>query len=197
MIASDHFSIARNLGRRIWLGVYRLLVPPYRTIVIEEALPRVLRRRILYVVQEDGFREQAAMLCPCGCGRVLHMNLLPDERPCWRLTDTTTAPRPFILPSGGRRTADRISGFGEGVWSGADQSPDGVTEGCMREQQTTGDEQLLIIAPWSLATDLPHAKKAQFGKWRISAGYGGLISCGKKRRIQRFSFHMSQLSRLV
>lgn len=26
------------------------------------------------------------MLCPCGCGRVLHMNLLPDERPCWRVT---------------------------------------------------------------------------------------------------------------
>ena len=24
--------------------------------------------------------------CPCGCGRVLHMNLLPDERPCWRVT---------------------------------------------------------------------------------------------------------------
>ena len=55
--------------------------------MIEEALPRVLGRRILYVVQEDGYREQAAMVCPCGCGRVLHMNLLPDERPCWRLTE--------------------------------------------------------------------------------------------------------------
>ena len=45
-----------------------------------------LRERTLYVVQEDGFVEQAAMLCPCGCGRVLHMNLIPDERPCWNLT---------------------------------------------------------------------------------------------------------------
>ncbi|WP_415195487.1 DUF6527 family protein [Rhodopseudomonas sp.] len=26
------------------------------------------------------------MLCPCGCGKILHMNLLPDERPCWQLT---------------------------------------------------------------------------------------------------------------
>jgi len=36
--------------------------------------------------EEDGFQEQAAMICPCGCRSVLHMNLLPDERPCWRVT---------------------------------------------------------------------------------------------------------------
>ena len=69
------FHKIRNLSRRTWLGVYRLLVPPYRTVVIEEALPKVLGWRILYVVQEDGYREQVAMICPCGCGRVLHMNL--------------------------------------------------------------------------------------------------------------------------
>jgi hypothetical protein len=47
-----------------------------------------------YVVQEDGFEEQAAMLCPCGCRRVLQMNLLRDERPYWHLTrheDNTTS----------------------------------------------------------------------------------------------------------
>ncbi len=60
--------------------------PPYRTVVAEESLPARLRKRTLYIVQEDGFLEQAAMLCPCGCGRTLHMNLIPDERPCWRLT---------------------------------------------------------------------------------------------------------------
>ncbi|MDP9316781.1 MAG: DUF6527 family protein [Chloroflexota bacterium] len=25
------------------------------------------------------------MLCPCGCKRTLHMNLIPDEHPCWHL----------------------------------------------------------------------------------------------------------------
>jgi hypothetical protein len=60
--------------------------PPYRTLVVEEVLPQRLSRRTLYVVQEDGFEEQAAMICPCGCGKILHMNLLTDERPCWRLT---------------------------------------------------------------------------------------------------------------
>lgn len=68
---------------RVWL--YAHLVPPYRTRFVEDTLPIRLKRRTLYVVREDGFLEQAAMLCPCGCGRTLHMNLLTDERPCWRL----------------------------------------------------------------------------------------------------------------
>lgn len=59
---------------------------PYRTIIANEVLPAQLVANTLYVVEDDGFLEQAAMLCPCGCGRILHMNLLPDERPCWRLT---------------------------------------------------------------------------------------------------------------
>jgi hypothetical protein len=62
------------------------LAPAYRTAVIEEPLPQQLRQKTLYVVEEDGFQEYAAMTCPCGCKRVLYMNLLPDERPCWKLT---------------------------------------------------------------------------------------------------------------
>ncbi len=69
--------------RRWWEGLFN---PPYRTAVIEENLPARLKKRTLYIVEEDGFVEQAAMLCPCGCGRILHMNLLPDDRPCWSLT---------------------------------------------------------------------------------------------------------------
>lgn len=58
----------------------------YRTMVVEEALPERLERRTVYIVREGGFAEQAALVCPCGCGAVLHMNLLPDDRPCWRVT---------------------------------------------------------------------------------------------------------------
>lgn len=60
--------------------------PPYGTITVEDVLPEILHKRTLYVVEDDGYQEQAAMMCPCGCGNVLHMNLLPDERPCWKLT---------------------------------------------------------------------------------------------------------------
>ena len=77
--------IKRLLGP-IHEGLRRWFDRPYRTHLVEDSLPKGLNLRTLYVVQEDGFLEQAAMLCPCGCGRVLHMNLLPDERPCWRLT---------------------------------------------------------------------------------------------------------------
>lgn len=79
--------------------VYRWLVPPYRTMLVNGSLPKQLKRRTLYVVQEDDFQEQAAMLCPCCCQRVLHVNLLPDERPCWRLTrhdDGTSSLHPSV-----------------------------------------------------------------------------------------------------
>ena len=76
----------KRLFRHAYDRLYDRLVPRYRTRFVEDLLPNSLGRRILYIVQEDGFLEQAAMLCPCGCGRVLQMNLLPDERPCWQLT---------------------------------------------------------------------------------------------------------------
>jgi hypothetical protein len=76
-------------GRRIARSWWDFRNPPYRTVIAGAQLPRKLIPRTLYVVEEDGFDEQAAMLCPCGCGRTLHMNLLTDERPCWKLTRHT------------------------------------------------------------------------------------------------------------
>jgi hypothetical protein len=69
-----------------WATVRGWLIRPYKTYVVTGCLPKKLKKRTLYIVEEDGFEEQAAMLCPCGCGRILHMNLLPDERPCWHVT---------------------------------------------------------------------------------------------------------------
>lgn len=60
--------------------------PPYRTIIVDDLLPSKLNVRTLYIVKDEGYLEQAAMICPCGCGNTLHMNLLTDERPCWKLT---------------------------------------------------------------------------------------------------------------
>jgi hypothetical protein len=74
-----------NLLLLIWRAVLSWFDPPYRTVVAKDVLPSRLTKRTLYIVEDDGYEEQVAMLCPCGCGRVLHMNLLPDERPCWKL----------------------------------------------------------------------------------------------------------------
>ena len=58
---------------------------PYKTRITGE-LPKRLNAKTVYIVEEDGFKEQAVMLCPCGCQRILQMNLIPDERPCWEAT---------------------------------------------------------------------------------------------------------------
>ena len=76
----------RHVFRRVREWAEHWFVPPYLTVVVEETLPAQLVRRTVYFVREDGFDEQVALLCPCGCGRILHMNLLPDERPCWSVT---------------------------------------------------------------------------------------------------------------
>lgn len=70
----------------VYERLHHWLVPPYGTRLVENYLPKQLKKRTLYIVQDGGFLEQAAMLCPCGCKRVLHMNLLTDEHPCWHLT---------------------------------------------------------------------------------------------------------------
>jgi hypothetical protein len=51
---------------------------------VEGEFPSTLSAKTLYVLTEDGLPWQAAMICPCGCGEVLDLNLLPDERPCWQ-----------------------------------------------------------------------------------------------------------------
>lgn len=92
----------KMIKRFFWRLVYQLytwVIPPYKTLVVEENLPKPLKKGVIYIVQEDGFEEQAAMLCPCGCGKVLHMNLIPDEKPCWRVQqhqDGTTSLHPSI-----------------------------------------------------------------------------------------------------
>lgn len=81
--------------------------PPYRTIEVDGGLPPELKKNALYIVAEDGFEEQAAMLCPCGCAQVLHMNLLPDERPVWRVSrngDGSASLRPSIWRKKGCRS---------------------------------------------------------------------------------------------
>ncbi|MGD0769918.1 MAG: DUF6527 family protein [Tepidisphaeraceae bacterium] len=49
-------------------------------------LPDKLKPHTLYVECEGKRQWLAAMLCPCGCRETLHMSLLSDDRPRWKLT---------------------------------------------------------------------------------------------------------------
>ncbi|UPT89181.1 DUF6527 family protein [Bradyrhizobium barranii subsp. apii] len=74
----------------LWLCLLTRLgfrTPTFRTVRVVD-IPDKLRTERLYVAGEDGYAWTAAMLCPCGCGKVLEMNLLPDAQPCWTLTET-------------------------------------------------------------------------------------------------------------
>jgi hypothetical protein len=59
---------------------------PLKAVMVEE-LPEHLDVNRVYVAGEGAHRWFVAMLCPCGCGETLHMNLLQESRPLWKLRE--------------------------------------------------------------------------------------------------------------
>lgn len=81
------------------LSLFGIYPRVFHTIKVNDILPTMLKKNVIYIVEDGGYQEQAAMLCPCGCNQVLHMNLLPDERPCWNVTehaDSTISLHPSV-----------------------------------------------------------------------------------------------------
>jgi len=58
----------------------------YRSQRVSDA-PERPEHDVVYIVGEDGYDWSAVMKCPGGCGKVLEMNLLPDAKPVWRVTE--------------------------------------------------------------------------------------------------------------
>ena len=75
-----------------------------------EELPGTLENNLLYVVGEGRHRWYAAMICPCGCGETLHMGLLEDTRPCWRVVQQSNGAA-TLSPSINRRVGCRAHFF--------------------------------------------------------------------------------------
>jgi hypothetical protein len=48
-----------------------------------EDFPDVLNPATLYVAGEEPHVWAAALLCPCGCGDVIELNLMEQASPCW------------------------------------------------------------------------------------------------------------------
>lgn len=61
---------------------------PLKTLKVEE-LPDQLNATSLYLVGEGKYLWFAAMVCPCGCDAIINLNLLPETRPRWKLTEHT------------------------------------------------------------------------------------------------------------
>jgi len=77
-------SAAKHLARLVkWLfpgraGLY--------TVTYSEDEPPSVERAIVYVIGERGYEWMAALVCPCGCGQIIKLNLLPhSSRPVWKV----------------------------------------------------------------------------------------------------------------
>ena len=74
---------------QLWISFWNWLhrrPQPIRVVRVPE-VPDELRPNILYVESEAGNEWLAEMLCPCKCGDVLHLSLLPNDRPRWEVTE--------------------------------------------------------------------------------------------------------------
>ncbi len=90
-----------NKLRRVWLIVKNRLwrTPvPFKTVYLDE-LPDKFENNAIYLIGENSFLWSAALLCPCGCGSVIQLNLLSDSEPCWRVEehfDSTVSISPSV-----------------------------------------------------------------------------------------------------
>lgn len=78
----------------------------YKAIKVED-LPDELRHNVLYVAGENEHLWYAAMLCPCGCGEILRMGLMQDQRPRWSINehvDGTISLKPSVWRQVGCRS---------------------------------------------------------------------------------------------
>lgn len=88
---------------RHWLfGSGEARVPKTVTVPIrarfDEDLPDQLDLNTLHVAGEEGSYWCAAMRCPCRCGEAIHLSLVPEDEPNWRLRVDRQG-RPTLSPS--------------------------------------------------------------------------------------------------
>lgn len=73
-----------NMAGRCYVGLEK--VTRSRHVTIWGHLrrpPDELKAFTMYVAGEEQHLWAAAMLCPCGCGDVIELNLLKQASPCW------------------------------------------------------------------------------------------------------------------
>jgi hypothetical protein len=78
----------------------------FHAIRVEE-FPDRLERAKVYLAGENDNLWAAAMICPCGCGEVIELNLLRQARPCWSVqehSDKTITLAPSVWRQKGCRS---------------------------------------------------------------------------------------------
>lgn len=82
----------KRFRRTLWRLYYKIKrfvlkqPKPFQPVRVAE-LPDNLKSERIYLVGENEYLWSAALLCPCECGSVIQLNLLPDAKPCWRVEE--------------------------------------------------------------------------------------------------------------
>lgn len=98
---------------------------PFRSVLATE-LPERLKKSDLYLVGENSHFWFVAMICPCGCGDTLQMNLDERLRPRWTLSvdaDGIPSLRPSVFRTVGCRSHFFITS-GQIIWCKMDWRSD-------------------------------------------------------------------------
>ena len=77
-----------------------------RSVRVDE-FPENLELARVYLAGEGEHLWAAAMICPCGCGEVIELNLLKQVRPCWSIkehSDGLISLRPSVWRQKGCRS---------------------------------------------------------------------------------------------
>lgn len=90
-----------------WRETRERLGPARRIRIIQGgSLPPRLPRRDLVLAREDGEDWCVGMRCPCGCGEVIELLVVPEARPRWDVKIDRRG-RPTLSPSVGLRRGCR------------------------------------------------------------------------------------------
>ena len=98
-----------NLNKKLWLWLRQILArepAPHRTIMVED-LPEEFRTGEIYLMGENGHFSCTAMMCPCGCGEVIQLNLVSGTRPVWTVELDSDTRAVTLWPSIWRTTGCR------------------------------------------------------------------------------------------
>lgn len=85
--------------RQWWRQTWARLAPRRRLRIVEgDSLPAQLPRRDLVLARDADEDWCVGMRCPCGCGRVIELLVIPEAKPRWDLTVDAKG-RPTLSPS--------------------------------------------------------------------------------------------------
>lgn len=86
--------------------IRRLLTPflsrfskRWRLVTVEgDSLPKKIPKRVLVLARDEDEDWCVGMMCPCGCGKVIELMLIPEASPRWTMSADSKG-RPTLKPS--------------------------------------------------------------------------------------------------